>query len=395
MRIRRNMDEGARAFEREAHGGSREAARRLGLAMLRSGELPRGLGRLNAARAAAGLSEIRPDVGPNCLLTMLGDPPSALVRVTWDDLAWGLDVEDSMIYFNGSDIVVPDWIDEQAHGDAHQWIKEHKLRLTDDQQHVVYSQFLDKIHDEWVPRVRLNNTRLLEDWIVRPINKQAEDVTRNSEWYDERLEARVLDFCGGEAIRIEEIDTRDDAPATETGVTFRVFWPIWTAWYNLGSDESVWRDPVELKLEGIAYDALLGLARDARYHEGIRVRLPDKSSCDYDHPDDSLLFAEIAKHAPKKPKPKRHRRENAGRADLTLTVAPDPDYPQFTSFVWSPVVHESWQMFGYGVGGTPLGPLSPEAIRSKVERMVRIARDNGYSVLVDDRTGAWDVAPPG
>lgn len=387
MRIRRNADEGMRALERDARTGDRDAAFRLGLAMLRAGSLPHELGRLNEARAAAGLPQIPLSVGPNCLLTMLGDPPSALVRVTWDDLVVGLDLEDQLIYFDGREFHRPDWIIDQADEDAHQWIKERGLRLTDDQRQAVTDQFFYKVEEAWFPESRIDE-RSLENWVVRPINRHATAVMRNEEW-DDRLATRILDFCGGEAIRIEKIDARKDVDADETGVTFRVFWPIWTAWFELGTDEAVWRDPEVLRLEDLSPDNIMSLARSARQSDGITgetVRI-SRPSWDYDTPDDDLLFAEIAKHAPK-PKPRRRRRKNEGRSDLILTVAPDPDYPQFTSFVWSPVVHEPWQMFGYGAGGTPLGPLSLSAIRAKIERMVRVAEENGYSVLVDDKTNA-------
>lgn len=342
------MDEGARRLERTALAGDREAAERFCLALARAGDLD--IGRMNAARAASGLELIPAEAVRGTILCLLGIGESALVRVTWDELAIELGFGDQLVCFDGSSVNTPDWILDQAHDDAGAWIEYRGLedKLTENQRQEVVNQFYYAIEAEWMPQRRIT-ARLIERWITGPVNDLStdgrrgmtrevpeppsptchecgEDVVVNDDGTSNHLAAngdvnhdadadhvalpeqpgspdrniRIRGMlCQGQAISIESIDTRMDVSMEETGVTFRVYWPIWMAIYEAGFDDSIWRDR-PLDIGSLTSQEILRLANEARHVREVRVELPEHDGGDYPGPTDEKLMEEIARAAPKK-----------------------------------------------------------------------------------------------
>lgn len=367
------MDEGARRLERAALAGDREAALRFGVAVARSGELD--LARINAARVAAGLPEVPGDASRGYAMYLLGAGESVLVRVNWDELVIELGLTDRLIYFDGSEIHTPDWIMDQAHDEAGFWIKYHDLdgKLTDDQDQAVVDQFYYAIESEWLPQKKLTR-RLLERWIVNPINNVSEHgrrgLTRDfpedptsscaecgqraaGDYFtvtnhltddgeidhdadadhlalpqpgllDER-DSKIRDMvCGGQAISIEKIDTRPDVAVDETGVVFKVQWPIWTVLYELGVDDAFWRDG-PLELGRVTPALLMSLANEARHRAEIRVEM-EASGDEYDSPGDEKIMEEIRKAAPTKKPAAKKKGKKRGRRNMGIySINPSPE----------------------------------------------------------------------
>ena len=297
MRHRRNSDAEMRRLERLA---------------LQDGD-PSSIERLSVARVRTGLPAIPEGISARCLRVLLGVGPSALVRVGWDELVPHLGLQGHLIWFDGSEVHVPEWIDDQSYEDGERWLEEEWKgpRLTENQQIAVRAQFLYALEPEWMPSRRIKKS-LIERWIVDPINADSGGFWRTDTDRKEEL-------CTGTAISVESID---ESYSEGDGVTFRVFEPFFTALFAHSGD-----DGRDLLVEKITSDDVLEAASLSRRSGEVRVVLPEHPSWDYTAPSRATLEKAIRDAAPK-PKTRRKgeavkKRRNSTQEERSIRALKD------------------------------------------------------------------------
>jgi len=266
MKRRNSNDEMMRSLEREAIRGGPDAVRLL-----------------SAHRVRAGMSEIPEGLSDVCLRVFLGGWPSALVHVTWDELVPHLELQDHLLWFDGMHHR-PEWMDRETEENAEHWIDAEwdGPPLTEDQRDAVSNQFLYALEPGWMPASRITQ-ELIERWIVKPINADS------GGFWNSRTD-RGREFCVGTAITVENIDDDD---REGSGVTFRVFYPFFTALFAHTRD-----DGRDLRVEMVTLEDVLAAASRSRVSGNVNVRLPEHDN--FNVPSREMLEKAIRDAAPKR-----------------------------------------------------------------------------------------------
>lgn len=221
------------------------------------------------------------------------------VFMNWDDLVDALKLTDTLIYFDGGMVKIPDWIDNYSWEQSSYWLKEvyEGPKLTDDQKIAVSDQIRFAVEREWMPQKHLKD-RINE--IVDPINEIAAGGLQAAGISD-----REDELTAGLAIEYVVLDDPND-PMEKRGVLFRLRQPFLTAYVEGAFWEGFGDEGMELTdMEGHNIVATARRIQDSRGDEFFKIR---DSGDYYEFPSDKELEKAIADAAPEPKKPTKKPR---------------------------------------------------------------------------------------
>jgi hypothetical protein len=233
---------------------------------------------------------------------MRGRRDTVDIFMTWDELVDDLGLTEQLIYFDGSEVHAPDWIDDYSWEQARYWL-EHRYKgpkLTDEQEMAVGDQFRYAIEKEWLPAKHLKR-RI--DEIVDPINEVAKDGLQAAGISD-----REEELPAGLAIEFTVLDNEEDY-MEKRGVLFRLYKPFLTAYVEAAYSADGFGDE-NMGLSDMRGHSIIATAKRinrAYYDRSWFFELREWNES-YDVPSEAELEKAIADAAPK---PKKRTRPKA------------------------------------------------------------------------------------